>query len=136
MMKFFLCFSTVWPKCTNSGALTIPLDIGDSHKLLCNIVAWPADLNFHWTLNGSHEIIPVLNYSLANRTKTYNGVPFLEEYDDYISPFTRSDYEPSIILGLDHEQGSGSGIPPQDLQEPDATAATTIEETVSFQRKF
>jgi len=87
------------------------MNIGDSHNLSCNILAWPGDLNFHWTLNGSHEIIPILNASLYNKVYHQNlaGEDLAELGEDYMFPVTKLDYD-SLALGFD--QGSGSGNAP------------------------
>lgn len=41
------------PKCVTSEATRVPLAIGETQWLTCNILAWPSDLNFYWTLNRS-----------------------------------------------------------------------------------
>jgi len=46
-------FFTVTPKCVTSEAAQVPLAVGETQWLTCNILAWPSDLNFYWTLNRS-----------------------------------------------------------------------------------
>ncbi|CAG7717576.1 unnamed protein product, partial [Allacma fusca] len=52
------------PRCVSSGGRLeerIPLAIGESYQLKCNILAWPPDLNFYWTLNQSKVVLPIPN---------------------------------------------------------------------------
>lgn len=72
--------------------MSIPLAIGESHKLSCNILAWPPDLNFYWTLsNRSNDTVPILPMVVGNHTQGAIEVIPLEDFDEYIFPITRAE---------------------------------------------
>ncbi|OXA59385.1 Cell adhesion molecule 2 [Folsomia candida] len=80
------------PKCVSAEVMSIPLAIGESHKLSCNILAWPPDLNFYWTLsNRSNDTVPILPMVVGNHTQGAIEVIPLEDFDEYIFPITRAE---------------------------------------------
>lgn len=104
---------SVSPKCASSQPARIPLAMGESHQLKCNVLAWPPDLNFYWTLNGSHDIVPILSAAMANYSKgTFEKIIPSDEFDEYIFPASGSsgNMDTAALQNLEMQsEGSGSG---------------------------